>query len=289
MITTMTPMGTWLPPVTPIMAPRITRRMDDFFVRALAGGCGIALVAGPLGSFVVWRRMAYFGDTLAHSALLGVALGILGGFDPNLAVALLCALVAILLVILQQQRRLASDTLLGIVSHAALSFGMIAVAFMERVRIDLIGFLFGDILSVDGRQLLWIYGGGATVLVGLMLLWRRLLAVTVHEDLAAVEGAPVLAIRLAFMLLIAMVIALAMQVVGILLITSLLIIPAATARKFARSPEQMAALASLVGCLAVVAGLFGSLRWDIPSGPSIVAAGALLFALSLGVPIQRAG
>ena len=269
-----------------LRTPRTTA-MDDFFARALLAGCGVAAVAGPLGSFVVWRRMAYFGDTLAHSALLGVALGLLTGVDLNDAVVLLCAVVAVSLVALQQQRRIASDTLLGIVSHAALSLGMVAVAFMERVRIDLIGFLFGDILSVDSRQLLWVYAGGAAVLGGLWLIWRRLLAATVHEDLAAVEGTPVLAIRLTFMLLIALVIAISMQIVGILLITSLLIIPAAAARRFAQTPEQMAIIAGLLGCAAVIAGLFGSLQWDVPSGPSIVVAAALVFALTLGVPARR--
>ena len=142
-------MATFFPTPTAITATI----MDDFFVRALLGGFGVALVAGPLGSFVVWRRMAYFGDTLAHLALLGVAIGLLAGVNLNVAVVLLCALVATTLVLLQGQRRIASDTLLGIVSHAALSLGMVAVAFMERVRIDLIGFLFGDILSVSDRQL----------------------------------------------------------------------------------------------------------------------------------------
>jgi zinc transport system permease protein len=232
--------------------------------------------------------MAYFGDTLAHSALLGVAIGMLAGLDLNVAVVLLCALVAVTLVILQQQRRLASDTLLGIVSHAALSLGMVAVAFMERVRIDLIGFLFGDILSVDRAQLLWVYLGGLLTLAAVSVIWRRLLAMTVHEDLAAVEGVPVLAIRLIFMLLIAVVIAISMQIVGILLITSLLIIPAATARRFAGSPEQMAVIAACLGCVAVIAGLFGSLQWDVPSGPAIVVAAALLFGVSLAAPFRRA-
>lgn len=258
--------------------------MDDFVLRALAAGCGIALVAGPLGSFVVWRRMAYFGDTLAHSALLGVALGFLLGVNPLVGVVAVCIALALALVGLQGRRALASDTVLGILSHSSLSLGLVAIAFLETLRVDLVAYLFGDILSVTHADLAWIYAGGGAALSGLLLLWRRLLAVTVNEDLARVEGMPVEALRLAFMLLIALVIAAAMKIVGILLITSLLIIPAAAARRFSRTPETMAALASVFGIAAVLAGLFSSLQWDLPGGPSIVVAAAALFLASVIVP-----
>ncbi|HYH39677.1 MAG TPA: zinc ABC transporter permease subunit ZnuB [Azospirillum sp.] len=261
--------------------------MDDFILRALAAGCGIAALAGPMGSFVVWRRMAYFGDTLAHSALLGVTLGFLLGVDPTLGVMGVCVVLALVLVALQQRRALASDTVLGILSHSALSLGLVAVAFLETLRVDLIGYLFGDILSVTADDLLRIYAGGAVALALLALLWRRLLAVTVDEDLARVEGMPVTALRLAFMLLIALVIAVAMKVVGILLITSLLIIPAAAARRFARTPEQMAALAAVFGMAAVAAGILSSLHWDLPGGPSVVVAAFVLFLASNLVPVRR--
>lgn len=258
--------------------------MDDFLLRALAGGIGIAVLAGPLGSFVVWRRMAYFGDTLAHSALLGVTLGFLLGVNPTVGVMVVCVALALLLVGLQERRSLAADTLLGILSHASLSLGLVALAFLETLRVDLMAYLFGDILSVTPADLAWIYGGGAVAMAGLGLLWRRLLAVTVDEELARVEGLPVRSLRLAFMLLIALVIAIAMKIVGMLLITSLLIIPAATARRFSRTPEQMAALAAGVGAVAVSGGLTGSLLWDLPAGPSVVVAAAALFLLSSLVP-----
>ena len=260
--------------------------MDDFVLRALAAGCGIALMAGPLGSFVVWRRMAYFGDTLAHSALLGVALGFLLGVNPLIVVMGVCVALELALVGLQRHRALASDTLLGILSHSSLSLGLVAIAFLETLRVDLISYLFGDILSVTPGDLAWIYGGGAVALGGLVLLWRRLLAVTVDEDLARVEGMPVEALRLAFMLLIALVIAAAMKIVGILLITSLLIIPAAAARRFARTPEAMAVLASILGMVAVLGGLLASLNWDLPGGPSVVVAAAALFLASAVVPVR---
>nr|WP_041786632.1 iron chelate uptake ABC transporter family permease subunit [Rhodospirillum centenum] len=261
--------------------------MDDFVLRALLGGVGLALVAGPLGCVVVWRRMAYFGDTLAHSALLGVALGFLFGIGLNVGVALVCVGIAVLLTVLQEQRRLASDTLLGIVSHSALSVGLLALALMEALRVDLMAYLFGDVLAVTRADLLWIWAGGALVLAVLAAIWRRLLALTVDEDLARVEGVPVRAVRLVFMLLIAATIAFAMKIVGILLVTSLLVIPAAAARRFARTPEIMAVVAAGMGAAAVGLGMAASLWADLPTGPAIVAAAAGLFALSHAVPGPR--
>lgn len=258
--------------------------MDDFLLRALIGGFGVAVVAGPFGAFVVWRRLAYFGDTLAHSALLGVALGFFLHINPTLGVILVCQLLAMLLFISQRQRQLASDTILGIFSHGALSLGLVTLAFMPDVRIDLMAYLFGDILAISNADLLWIYLGGGTALAGLLWLWRPLLAITIHEDLAQVEGVPVLRVNGLFLGLIALTVAVMMKVVGLLLVTSLLIIPAATARRFARNPEMMAGLACLIGCVAVAGGLFGSFRWDTPTGPSIVVAACLIFALSLVLP-----
>lgn len=258
--------------------------MPDFLLNALLAGLALALVAGPLGSFVVWRRMAYFGDTLAHAALLGVALGLLLDISPTLAVAVGCVLLAVLLVTLQQRQPLAADTLLGILAHSTLSLGLVTVSLLDEVRVDLMAYLFGDLLAVGSDDLAWIVLGSALVLGLLAWLWRALLAITVHEELARVEGLPVAAIRLALMLLIAIVIAVAMKIVGVLLITSLLIIPAAAAQRHARSPEQMAIGASLIGLLAVCAGLALSWYQDTPAGPSIVVSAAGLFLLSFLLP-----
>lgn len=255
--------------------------MDDFIWRAVLGGLGLAVVAGPLGSFVVWRRMAFFGDALAHSALLGIAIGFVLQINLTAGVVAVCVLLAVLLAVLQRRTRLAGDTILGIFAHSSLAFGLVVVSFMDRLRLDLISFLFGDILAVSPLDLGWIYGGGVAILAALAYLWQPLLSLTVHEDLARVEGVSADRVRLAFVLLLALAIAIAMKIVGVLLITALLIVPAATARNFARSPEQMAALAALIGALAVAGGLAASLAFDTPSGPSIVAAAAVLFAGSV--------
>ena len=255
--------------------------MDDFILRAVVAGCGIALVAGPLGCFVVWRRMAYFGDTLSHAALLGVAAGFALGVAPMLGVILTCIAVGALLLGFQSQSRVPTDTLLGILSHAALSFGLIAIGFMDTVRVDLMGYLFGDILAVTTVDIARIYGGAIAVLAVLTIIWRPLIALTVHADLAMAEGIAANRLKIIFMLLIAVTVALAMKIVGVMLISALLIIPTAAARRFAKGPESMALGTILLGMLAVGGGLFSSVTWDLPSGPAIVAAATFLFVLSL--------
>ncbi|NKB50362.1 MAG: iron chelate uptake ABC transporter family permease subunit [Alphaproteobacteria bacterium] len=261
--------------------------MDDFLIRAAIGGIGVAAVTGPLGAFVVWRRMAYFGDALAHSALLGVALGLLIGSNTNVSIIAVCIAVALLLVALQRQRYLASDTVLGILAHGTLSLGLVVVALQGSVRVDLFALLFGDVLAMTVSDLYWIYGGGVVALALLLWLWRPLLAVTVHEDLARVEGVNVVAVQLGFMVVIALVIAVAIKIVGILLLTSLLVIPAAAARRVSSTPEMMAILAALIGTVSVIGGLSGSLQWDTPAGPSVVLAAVVLFALVMLLPAGR--
>jgi len=261
--------------------------MDDFLLRALIGGLLVALVAAPFGVFVVWRRLAYFGDTLAHSALLGVALSFL--FDMNLTfgVISICLLVAVLLFLLQRRPMLATDTLLGILAHASLALGLVALSLLESVRVDLMAYLFGDILAINNADLIWIAVIGVGGLLVLGWLWNDLLRITVHEDMARIEGVRVDAVKLAFVCLLALLVAVMMKVVGLVLVTALFIIPAAAARRLAHTPETMAAVAAGIGCLAVIGGLSSSSRWDTPAGPSIVLVAALLFVLLYGLPLRR--
>lgn len=255
--------------------------MTDFILYALFAGLGVAAVAGPLGCFVVWRRMAYFGDTLAHSALLGVSLGVLLNTDLRIAVVAVCLLVALALVTLEQRGLLALDTLLGILSHSALATGLVIISLLSDVRVDLLSLLFGDLLSVTSDDLIVIYSGALVAIGLIMWLWKPLISITVEAELAEVEGINVRKIRTALMLITALVIAITMKIVGVLLITALLIIPAATARRMTSTPEKMALVASLIAMLAVCLGLALSWHIDTPVGPSIVISASLLFSLSL--------
>ena len=255
--------------------------LDDFFTRALIAGIGVAIVAAPLGCFVVWRRLAYFGDTLSHAALLGVALAFLFELNITLAVFIVCAAVALALVLLQRRATLSSDSLLGLLAHSSLALGLVVLAFMTWIRMDLMGFLFGDILAVSKADIATIYVGGAAVLGVLALIWQPLFAATVNRELAEAEGMRPERTNMVFMLLMATVIAISMKIVGVLLITALLIIPAAAARRFSNGPEQMAVIAGIIGIASIVGGLYGSLTWDTPSGPSIVVAALVFFLVSV--------
>lgn len=259
---------------------------EDFFLRALAGGIGVALAAGPVGCFVVWRRMAYFGETLAHAVLLGVALGFLLRVAPSIATLVTCLLLAGGLILLERQRLIPLDTLLGVLAHSVFAAGLVLIAFMERVRVDLFGYLFGDVLSVSATDLWLIFASAALAAGVLAWQWRNLLMVIVNEDLAAVEGVPVGRVRVLLVLLLATLIAVGMQIVGMLLVLALLIIPAAAARRFAATPEQMVAVSVATGVFSAVAGLFASLEWDLPAGPAIVLVASGVFALSLLAPAR---
>jgi zinc transport system permease protein len=255
---------------------------DTFLIYAALSGVGLMLAAGPLGAFVVWRRMAYMGDATAHASLLGVALALLADLPLALGTALVALLVAVLVTLLSRRDR-AADTILGVLAHSALALGLVAISFASGVRSDLNAFLFGDILTVTRADLGWIWGGSAAVLALLTWRWNALLTATVNEELAQAAGLDPRRERFALTVALALVVAVAIKIVGALMISAMLIIPAATARSLARTPEGMALMAVLIGCVAVLAGLWGSLTYDTPAGPSIVVAAAAFFVLSLAV------
>jgi zinc transport system permease protein len=253
--------------------------LDDFFIRAVLAGLGIALVAGPLGSFVVWRRMAYFGDATAHAAILGVAISLafqISIYAGTMLVALAMALAISSLV----ARGQAMDTMLGVLSHSALAIGLVAISFVPTARSDLSAYLFGDILAVGRGDLALIWAGAAAVLAVLVWRWQRLLTASLNEELAMAAGIDPRVERLVLSLALAVVVALSIRVVGSLLISAMLIVPAAAARGLSRSPERMVGNAMLIAALSVMAGLWTSLRADTPAGPSIVAAATMIFLIS---------
>ncbi len=253
--------------------------MDDFLLRALLAGIAIALISAPLGVFIIWRRMAYFGDTLSHSAVLGVALGLLFSFNVSLGILLSSISVAILLLLFQGQKTQGSDSLLGIIAHTALSLGLVVFSFSQGGNTELNAWLFGDILTVTWNDLGYILAAIVFVWTVLALIWKSLLTVTIDEELAKVEGINVKLVSLVYTLLIAVLVAVAMKIVGALLITSLLIIPAATARPLSQTVTQMVLYGISIGIIAVFGGLTASFLWDTPAAPSIVVMAGLLFTI----------
>ena len=253
---------------------------DDFLFRAVLAGVGVALATGPLGAFVVWRRMAYFGDATSHAAILGVALALALSLPIGLG-TMLVALAMALTVSTLAARGWAVDTTLGVLAHSALAFGLVAISFLPGVRADLSGLLFGDILAVSKQDLGFVWGGAAVILALLVWRWQALLTATLSEDLAQASGLNPNRERLALTIALAIVVAVALKIVGALLISAMLIIPAAAARSLSRSPEGMAVIAVLIGAGSVLAGLQMSLLFDTPAGPSIIAFAALIFTASV--------
>ena len=258
--------------------------LDDFYIRSMLAGVFVALLAAPFGCFVIWRRMAYFGDTMAHSALLGITIALFFEIHVNAGVFIIAVITALSMVYLQKRSDLPTDTLLGILSHSSLALGLLAIGFMSNSNIDILSYLYGDVLSVGRQDIIIIAATTVAALIVLAIIWKPLLASTVNEDLAVAEGARPHHVQLIYLLLLAAVIAVTVRIIGVLLITALLVIPAATARRFAKSPETMAVLAAIFGAIAVVIGLAASLQWDTAAGPSIVAAALLLFLASSALP-----
>jgi zinc transport system permease protein len=260
--------------------------VEPFLLRALLAGLGLAVVAAPLGCFVVWRRMAYYGEAVAQAALIGVALGLALSLDLTASVLIVALAVSGLLLLLGRQQVVPFDSLLGLVAHAALAIGVIAASLVQG-QPDLVGFLFGELLAVNAADIAWIYLGGGAALAALIWVWRPLLSLAVHEDLAAAEGAATERAKLVFIVVLALVVAVAIKIVGALLTIAFLIMPAAAARPLARTPEQMAVYAAIIGIIAVGAGLYLSATLDTPGGPSIVLVLAALFAVAIFPSVLR--
>ena len=259
---------------------------DDFIIRAFAAGIGLALITGPLGCFIIWRRLSYFGDTIAHSALLGVVIAYAMNFNLILAVFAVSCFIALSLLFLQKRTNLPDDALLGLLAHSVLAIGLVLLGILSFIRIDLMGLLFGDILSVNITDVLFVWIGGSIVLIVLILIWRPLFAATVNLELAKAEGLNADLANAIFTILIASVIAISIKIVGILLITGLLIIPAAASRNLSSTPIQMAIISSVIGLVSVVLGLQTSMIWNSPTGPTILTIALGVFILTL-IPLKK--
>lgn len=255
--------------------------LEPFLLRAIAAAMGLAIVAAPLGCLVVWNRMAYFGETVAQASLIGVVLALALQMNVTLGVLLVTAAVAALLILLQRQKLVPMDSLLGLTHHAALAIGVIAVAQMRGPSVDLMGYLFGDVFAVTDADLVWIFAGGAIVLAVVAMLWQPLLRMAVHDELARAEGVGTAVVKPMFTLLLALAIALAIKIVGLLLAIAFLVVPVVAARPLAATPERMVVLTGLISCLSVLAGMWLSVSIDAPGGPAIV----LVMAITAGISL----
>ena len=252
--------------------------LDDFMVRASIAGVGVALIAAPLGCFVVWRRMAYFGEATAHAAMLGIAIA-LSLEIPIFAGTLVAALLMALTVTQLSGRRLATDTLLGVTAHGGLALGLVVASFLSGVRIDLMAYLFGDILAVTRVDLLLILIGFLAVILLMYWRWSKMLISTLNEELAYSNGINPIREKFFLTISLAITVAVSIKVVGLLLISALLIIPAAASRTFSRTPEEMVIITAVIGVISAISGLQFSYLFNTPPGPSIVCVSLAIFLI----------
>ncbi len=258
--------------------------MDDFIYRAIIASIGVSLIAGSLGCFVIWKRLSYFSDSISHSALLGVALGLATGLGINLGLVIVGGLFAVLIVVLQQKEFWSSDAVLGIFSHLSLSLGIVVLGIIGNQNTDYFAYLFGDILSITSKDLYWIFSVLIVVVTILVFNWKKLLLLTLNEELAKAEGINKLYYDLLFMFLIALAVSVSVQIVGVLLITSLLIIPPAISRVISNSPVTMILASMVVSIFSVLLGLYLSIDFDLATGPTIVITLGALFFIAQFLP-----
>ena len=258
-----------------------------FFQRALITGLILGVLMAVLGVFVVLRRMSFFADAIGHSALTGIALGLLLKTDPFFAALVFALLVAAGIALLRHYSHLHLDTLLGVFFPAAVALGVIIVQLTPGFQTDLVSFLFGDILTVSNVDIVTSIIIAIVVGVILVTSGKRLLLITFNEALARSQGIAVPRYELLFLLMLAAVIAISIKLVGIILITAMIVIPAATAQNLTRSMSSMIGVSVAVSLIAVLVGMLSSALLSLPSGPTVVLVGATLFAASFLVARLR--
>ncbi len=257
------------------------RIVTDFIIKALLAGIGISIISGPIGSLMIWQRMTYFGDTIAHASLLGISIATMFNINIYYGLIFTCVIIGIILTILATNKKFTNDTTLSILSHSVFAAGLVAASLLKNTRVDLFSFLCGDILSVTNYDLILIFIVDIIVLIGLSFLWEKLVFITINRELAIVDGIKESQIRWIFILLVSLIFAVSIRLVGILLINGLLLIPCSIAKIWSKSPTQMAILGSICGCLTIILGIIGSLLWNAPTGPTIVVSAGLLFMLNI--------
>jgi zinc transport system permease protein len=247
-------------------------------IPAMVAGCALAAMCGPLGCVIVWRRMAYFGDALAHAALLGVAVALVCDALPiPVAILCVCVLAALVLPLLLRDQRIHADTALGMIAHSALALGIVLITMVGDGSMELESYLIGDILALNGMHVVVICAVALVVVITIGAYWRRILMVVLEPATAQLHSVAVSRIEIGFVVILAVLVAMSVQLVGVLLLTSMLIIPAAAAGNIARSPGRMAIIASAIGMVAVVAGLMASVRLDTPPAPTMVVVASIIY------------
>lgn len=261
---------------------------QSFFINSLIAVIMISLVTGALGSFMIWQRLSYLGDSLSHSSLLGIALALIFNISPSVSIMLIAIMFAILLS-LNFNKLYSADTILNIVTNVVLSSSLILMSFLPSGNNSIISSLFGDILMIDQSNIISISLTSVIVTLILIFRWRYWLMISINQDLATVEKVHVNFVRLEFLIILAIFIAISAQLIGILLIAAFLLIPAASARLISKTPMQMIIVATVFSVISGVSGLILSASFDLLTGPAIIliAAVYLIIAYFIRLVLSR--
>ncbi|OWZ24980.1 metal ABC transporter permease [Wolbachia endosymbiont of Wuchereria bancrofti] len=242
---------------------------QDFFINSLIAIVIISLVTGALGSFMIWQRLSYLGDSLSHSSLLGIALALIFKISPSISIMLIAIVFAILLS-LNFNRLYSVDTILNIVTNVVLSSSLILMSFLPSSNSSIISSLFGNILTLEQSDIVLISLTSIVVVLILIFRWRYWLIISINQDLAIVEKVNVNLVRLEFLITLAIFIAASAQLIGILLIAAFLLIPAASSRLISKTPMQMIIVATVFSLISGISGLILSASFDLLTGPAII-------------------
>ena len=255
--------------------------MKNILLNAVITVFGISIGVGPIGSFVLWKKLSYFGDTIAHSALLGVTLAMIMHVHHIIGILLIATLPSLML--LQLRNYYTKDMLFNITSNSSLALASIILSIIPLSNTNVItSMLFGDVLAIDYSDIIVLYIATISIATIIACQWKKWLLITISTDLAIVAKLNTKILEIEFMILLSILIAVSINIIGILLITSLLIIPAATARVIIKTPIQMIVLSSILCFTSSICGLFASYTFDIPAGPSIIMMStAILIATNL--------
>jgi zinc transport system permease protein len=254
--------------------------IEPFFIKAIIAAIGVAIATAPIGVFVLWKRMAYFGDAISHSAIFGLGIATIIAVEPIYGIIFCAIIFCFLIFALSKQNIYSNDSVIGIASCSLLALGMILLAIFPS-RVNLESYLFGDLIILQNRDVLLIYIVAVLSSVAVFMWFKNLLLATINKDLAKISGIKVENLELKFLLLTALTVACLVKIVGIFLITSIMILPAAIARNFSKTPTQMLFFALLFSGISMVGGLLIAMFLDFPSSPAIIVFAAFLLITSI--------
>ncbi|MGM0365223.1 MAG: metal ABC transporter permease [Actinomycetota bacterium] len=252
-----------------------------FMQRALISGIVIGLVCSLIGVFVILQKMSFFANAIAHSSLAGIALGFFMGLNPMVTAVIFGIVIAVLISYLKNRSALSVDTIIGIFLPSSMALGILIIGLLEGYKPDLLSYLFGNILAVDRFYMYLSVGLGLVVIILLSVFFKKYLFITFDRELAAIQGLNVVAYDYLFIILLATTVIIGTRVVGIILVSALIVIPAASSKNISSNFTQMVLYSVVFGFASSLLGLISSYYLNLASGASIIMVSVAIFLITL--------